>query len=48
MHIEDLGRGLATIAVWSAPATAAWATGTPGIAWFFVLSFAATAMIWRD
>jgi hypothetical protein len=48
MQIEDLGRSLATIAVWVAPAFAVWATGSPAVAWVFLLSFIATSMVWRD
>lgn len=48
MQIEDLGRSVATIAIWGAPAFAAWATGSPSIAWVFLLSLIATPMIWKD
>lgn len=48
MHIEDLGRSIATIAVWSAPAFTVWATGVPEIAWGFIASLMATIVIWND
>lgn len=48
MHIEDLGRGLATIGAWAAPAVAAWATGSAYVALTFFLSTVATMAIWKD
>jgi hypothetical protein len=43
---KEMGKGIATAAVWLGPALACWLTGSPGVAWTFVFSFFATMAIW--